>query len=199
MNGEKIHRMKQDKESGLMKGCSDREAKEMINAQHRMDASAPLLNPEAALRTLYLEALQLVERLHRRLLDVIKDEFDRNGRSDINATQALLLFNIGNSELTAGELRSRGYYLGSNVSYNLKKLVELGFIHHERSSTDRRSVRVSLTDKGNEIAEQVQALYQRHIASIEQVGGIQVEEFTAMNRSLQRLDRFWNDSIAYRL
>ena len=199
MNGEKIHRIKQDKESGLMKGCSDREAKEMINAQHRMDASAPLLNPEAALRTLYLEALQLVERLHRRLLDVIKDEFDRNGRSDINATQALLLFNIGNSELTAGELRSRGYYLGSNVSYNLKKLVEMGFIHHERSNTDRRSVRVSLTDKGNEIADQVQALYQRHIASIEQVGGIQVEEFTAMNRSLQRLDRFWNDSIAYRL
>jgi DNA-binding MarR family transcriptional regulator len=164
-----------------------------------MDASAPLLNPEAALRTLYLEALQLVERLHRRLLDVIKDEFDRAGRSDINATQALLLFNIGNSELTAGELRSRGYYLGSNVSYNLKKLVEMGFIHHERSNTDRRSVRVSLTDKGNEIADQVQALYQRHIASIEQVGGIQVEEFTAMNKSLQRLDRFWNDSIAYRL
>ncbi|KAB2691343.1 winged helix DNA-binding protein [Brucella pseudogrignonensis] len=171
----------------------------MINAQHRMDAAAPLLNPEAALRTLYLEALQLVERLHRRLLDVIKDEFDRAGRSDINATQALLLFNIGNSELTAGELRSRGYYLGSNVSYNLKKLVEMGFIHHERSNTDRRSVRVSLTDKGNEIADQVQALYQRHIASIEQVGGIQVEEFTAMNKSLQRLDRFWNDSIAYRL
>jgi DNA-binding MarR family transcriptional regulator len=101
--------------------------------------------------------------------------------------------------LTAGELRSRGYYLGSNVSYNLKKLVEMGFIHHERSNTDRRSVRVSLTDKGNEIADQVQALYQRHIASIEQVGGIQVEEFTAMNKSLQRLDRFWNDSIAYRL
>jgi len=171
----------------------------MINAQHRMDASAPLLNPEAALRTLYLEALQLVERLHRRLLDVIKDEFDRAGRSDINATQALLLFNIGNSDLSAGELRSRGYYLGSNVYYNLKKLVEMGFIHHERSNTDRRSVRVSLTDKGNEIADQVQALYQRHIASIEQVGGIQVEEFTAMNKSLQRLDRFWNDSIAYRL
>ena len=80
-----------------------------------------------AIRSLYLESLQLVERLHRRLLDVIKDEFDRNGRSDINAIQALLLFNIGNAELTAGELRSRGYYLGSNVSYNLKKLVDLGF------------------------------------------------------------------------
>jgi len=178
---------------------SDREAKEMINAQRTTDISAPLMTPETALRSLYLEALQLVERLHRRLLDVVKDEFDRNGQSDINATQALLLFNIGNSELTAGELRSRGYYLGSNVSYNLKKLVEMGFIHHQRSRVDRRSVRVSLTDKGNAIADQVASLYERHISSIEQVGGIQVEEFTAMNKSLQRLDRFWNDSIAYRL
>jgi DNA-binding MarR family transcriptional regulator len=101
-----------------------------------------------AIRSLYLESLQLVERLHRRLLDVIKDEFERQGRSDINAIQALLLFNIGNSELTAGELRTRGYYLGSNVSYNLKKLVELGFINHQRSRIDRRSVRVSLTPKG---------------------------------------------------
>ena len=171
----------------------------MINAQRKTDISAPLKTPETALRSLYLEALQLVERLHRRLLDVVKDEFDRNGQNDINATQALLLFNIGNSELTAGELRSRGYYLGSNVSYNLKKLVDMGFIHHQRSRVDRRSVRVSLTDKGNEIANQVASLYERHIASIEQVGGIQVEEFMAMNKSLQRLDRFWNDSIAYRL
>ncbi len=171
----------------------------MNNTRRAMDASFPLQAPHMALRGLYLEALQLVERLHRRLLDVVKDEFDRSGRSDINATQALLLFNIGNSELTAGELRSRGYYLGSNVSYNLKKLVELGFVHHQRSRVDRRSVRVSLTEKGAEIAAQVAALYERHIASIEQVGGIQVEEFTAMNRSLQRLDRFWNDSIAYRL
>ncbi|HHZ09964.1 MAG TPA: winged helix DNA-binding protein [Rhizobiales bacterium] len=152
-----------------------------------------------AIRSLYLESLQLVERLHRRLLDVIKDEFDRNGRSDINAIQALLLFNIGNAELTAGELRSRGYYLGSNVSYNLKKLVDLGFINHQRSRIDRRSVRVSLTPKGQAVAEVVAGLYERHIGSIEQVGGISQEEFRQMNRALQRLDRFWNDTIAYRM
>ena len=73
----------------------------------------------------YLETLTLVERLHRRLLDVIKDEFDRRSRDDINPVQALLLYNIGEKDLTAGELRTRGYYLGSNVSYNLKKLVEI--------------------------------------------------------------------------
>ena len=152
-----------------------------------------------AIRSLYLESLQLVERLHRRLLDVIKDEFDRNGRSDINAIQALLLFNIGSAELTAGELRSRGYYLGSNVSYNLKKLVDLGFINHQRSRVDRRSVRVSLTPKGQEVADVVGKLYDRHIGSIEQVGGISSDEFQMMNRALQRLDRFWNDTIAYRM
>jgi hypothetical protein len=81
-------------------------------------------------RPVYLEALTLVERLHRRLLDVIKDEFNRRGRSDVNAVQALLLYNISDKELTAGELRTRGYYLGSNVSYNVKKLVETGYLHH---------------------------------------------------------------------
>src|SRR3954467_12978416 len=97
---------------------------------------------EQTIRPLYLESLHLVERLHRRLLDVIKDEFDRRSRSDINAVQALLLYNIGDSELTAGELRTRGYYLGSNVSYNLKKLVEMGFLHHQRLRVAARPVRL---------------------------------------------------------
>ena len=171
----------------------------MINSRPAAKAANVSEDRREAIRSLYMESLQLVERLHRRLLDVIKDEFDRNGRSDINAIQALLLFNIGNSELTAGELRSRGYYLGSNVSYNLKKLVDLGFINHQRSRIDRRSVRVSLTDKGNAVAEVVAGLYERHIGSIEQVGGIGTGEFQQMNKLLTRLDRFWNDQIMYRL
>ena len=147
----------------------------------------------------YLEALTLVERLHRRLLDVIKDEFDRKGRSDINAVQALLLFNIGDKELTAGELRTRGYYLGSNVSYNVKKLVDLGFINHQRSRIDRRSVRIRLTPQGQEIRRIVDALYQKHVKTVEQVGGISNEEFATLNKSLHRLERFWTDQILYRL
>lgn len=171
----------------------------MTSRQPAVHAETGKEDQRDQIRSLYLESLQLVERLHRRLLDVIKDEFDRNGRSDINAIQALLLFNIGNAELTAGELRTRGYYLGSNVSYNLKKLVELGFINHQRSRVDRRSVRISLTEKGQEVAEVVAGLYERHVGSIEQVGGINSDEFQQMNRALQRLDRFWNDTIAYRM
>jgi len=151
------------------------------------------------IRPLYLEALTLVERLHRRLLDVIKDEFDRRGRSDINSVQALLLYNIGDKELTAGELRTRGYYLGSNVSYNLKKLVEMGFLDHQRSRVDRRSVRIRLTDKGADVRDIVEQLYQKHVRTVEQVGGISGDEFGSLNKALHRLERFWTDQILYRL
>ena len=147
----------------------------------------------------YLEALTLIERLHRRLLDVIKDEFDRRGRADINAVQALLLFNIGEKELTAGELRTRGYYLGSNVSYNLKKLVEMGFLDHQRSRVDRRSVRIKLTERGREVRNIVDELYKKHVRSVEQVGGINANEFAGINKALQRLERFWTDQVLYRL
>jgi DNA-binding MarR family transcriptional regulator len=151
------------------------------------------------IRPLYLESLHLVERLHRRLLDVIKDEFDRRSRSDINSVQALLLYNIGGSELTAGEIRTRGYYLGSNVSYNLKKLVEMGFLHHQRSRMDRRSVRISLTDKGRDVHKVITELYDKHVVSVEQVGGVAADDFRRLNQALVRLERFWTDQIRYRL
>ena len=138
-------------------------------------------------RPVYLEALSLVERLHRRLLDVIKDEFDRRGRADVNSVQALLLYNIGDKELTAGELRTRGYYLGSNVSYNVKKLVEMGYLHHARSRVDRRSVRISLTEKGRSVHDVVASLYDKHVTTVEQIGGISTDEFTKLNSSLMRL------------
>jgi DNA-binding MarR family transcriptional regulator len=147
----------------------------------------------------YLVSLKLIERLHRLLLDVIKDEFERLGRADVNSVQALLLYNIGDAELTAGELTSRGYYLGSNVSYNLKKLVDAGYIHHQRSTTDRRSVRVSLTDKGQEVCKVVNSLYQRQLKSLQQVGGIGSNELETLNKALIRLERFWTDQIHYQL
>jgi DNA-binding MarR family transcriptional regulator len=150
-------------------------------------------------RPIYIESLTLVERLHRRLLDVIKDEFDRRGRSDVNSVQALLLFNIGDKELTAGELRTRGYYLGSNVSYNVKKLVEMGYLHHARSRVDRRAVRISLTDKGKSIHQIIAQLYEKHVTTVEQIGGITADEFQRLNLSLARLERFWTDQIRYRL
>ncbi|MEQ9145023.1 MAG: winged helix DNA-binding protein [Parvibaculaceae bacterium] len=154
-------------------------------------------SPEA--RQAYLTALTFVERLHRRLLDVIKDELDRSGNVEINSVQALLLFNIGDQEMTAGELRTRGHYLGSNVSYNLKKLVEAGYINHQRSDMDRRSVRVKLTQRGRDICDTIDALYNRHVDTIAEVGDISQDELEAINKTLNKLERFWTDQIRFRL
>lgn len=145
----------------------------------------------------YLDSLALVERLHRLLLDVIKDEFERVGVLDINAVQALLLFNIGDNEVTAGELKSRGYYQGSNVSYNLKKLVEMGYMHHQRCEIDRRSVRVRLTPRGREIRDVVASLFARHAEGLETKGVISAEGIEDITSSLKRMERYWSDQIRY--
>lgn len=152
-----------------------------------------------ALETSYLQLLHLVERLHRQLLDVIKDELERINQTDINSVQALLLYNIGDAELTPGELRSRGHYLGSNVSYNLKQLVEKGYIKDERSSTDRRSKRVSLTETGLEVRDSLANLFERQLSSVEQVGGVDLALMENTNKALQRLERFWADQVRFRL
>ncbi|MCV2887188.1 winged helix DNA-binding protein [Ruegeria sp. XHP0148] len=145
----------------------------------------------------YLEALSLVERLHRLLLDVIKDEFERVGVLEINAVQALLLFNIGDNEVTAGELKSRGYYQGSNVSYNLKKLVDMGYMHHQRCEIDRRSVRVRLTQKGRDIRDVVTDLFQRHAEGLQGRGVLGPEGVMEITSALKRVERYWTDQIRY--
>lgn len=151
----------------------------------------------AAFMGSYLEALALVERLHRLLLDVIKDEFERVGVIEINAVQALLLFNVGDNEVTAGELKTRGYYQGSNVSYNLKKLVETGFMHHQRCEIDRRSVRVRLTQKGRDIRDVISELFARHAEGLETKGVLGPDGIAEISGSLRRVERYWTDQIRY--
>jgi DNA-binding MarR family transcriptional regulator len=145
----------------------------------------------------YLDALTLVERLHRLLLDVIKDEFERVGVQEINPVQALLLFNVGNNEVTAGELKSRGYYQGSNVSYNLKKLVDAGYMHHQRSEIDRRSVRVRLTEKGRGIRLIVAKLFATHASGLVDRGVLDQDGIDNINGALRRVERYWTEQIRY--
>jgi DNA-binding MarR family transcriptional regulator len=145
----------------------------------------------------YVDTLALVERLHRLLLDVIKDEFERLGLLDVNPVQALLLFNIGDNEVTAGELKTRGYYQGSNVSYNLKKLVEAGYMHHQRCGVDRRAVRIRLTDKGRDIREAVARLFERHADDLSSRGLFGPENGAEVTGGLRRIERYWSEQIRY--
>ncbi|MCC5989145.1 MAG: MarR family transcriptional regulator [Pararhodobacter sp.] len=171
-------------------GSEDKRAPSQGSPAGEIPAGAVLLN-------CYLDNLSLIERMHRLLLDVIKDEFERLGVLDINAVQALLLFNIGENEVTAGELKSRGYYQGSNVSYNLKKLVETGYMHHQRCSIDRRSVRVRLTERGLELRKVVADLFERHVDALPLRGVVGHDELDRANATLRRIERFWTEQIRY--
>lgn len=154
-------------------------------------------NTETSVAQQYLDALSLIERLHRLLLDVIKDEFERLGVLEIHAVQALRLFNIGENEVTAGELKSREYYQGGNVSYNLKKLVDLGYMHHQCCEMDRRSVRVKLTAKGRDIKDTLSQLFVKHADILETRADLSSQHVDTITKVLKSLEHFWTDQIRY--
>lgn len=140
--------------------------------------------------TPYYEAIQLTERLHRYFLDVLKAELDRHGIQDINNVQSMILYNIGEDDLTVGELTLRGYYLGSNVSYNVKKMVENDYLVQERSVHDKRSIRVRLSEKGLKLYRMIEAMMKRHE---EKLKGSELtpDRLTQLNQTLRMIERFW--------
>jgi DNA-binding MarR family transcriptional regulator len=140
--------------------------------------------------TPYYEAIQLIERLHRHFLDVLKVELDKKGIQDINNVQSMILYNIGEDDLTVGELTIRGYYLGSNVSYNVKKMVENGYLIQERSVHDKRSIRVKLSDKGLDLKKIISTMFARHEGDI---AGTEITDakLNDLNNTLKMLERFW--------
>jgi len=144
----------------------------------------------------YLVTIRLIERLHRRFLDVIKTELDRLGIEDINNVQTLILSNINEDQLTVGELTIRGYYLGSNVSYNVKKLVENGYLIQERSSHDRRMTRVRLSEKGLQLTAKIDELYQRNADALAD-GIVQPGQLEEVNNVLNSLERYWSRLVNF--
>jgi len=138
----------------------------------------------------YLEVVSLVERLHRQFLEVVKLELEGVGIHDINNVQAMMLFNIGDAEMTVGELTLRGCYLGSNVSYNVKKMVENKYLAHERSVHDRRSVHVRLTEKGIKLRDRLTAMHRRHAEMLPRAA-LSADDLQVAGVTLRRLERFW--------
>lgn len=156
----------------------------------------PAAEAEAEGKQTFLDCIRLIERLHRRFLDVVKSEIDRLGLEDINNVQAVLLSNIENENVTVGELTLRGYYMGSNVSYNVKKLVEHGYLVQERSSHDRRTTRVHLSDKGKSVVAAVNVLFEQNVTALSNIG-LGDEQLQTVIGNLRVLERFWSDYINY--
>ncbi|NDE90433.1 MAG: MarR family transcriptional regulator [Alphaproteobacteria bacterium] len=148
------------------------------------------------MRHAYLDTVLLIERLHRYYLEVVKIDLDRRNIQDINNVQALILFNIGEDEMTVGELTVRGYYLGSNVSYNVKKMTENNYIIQEKSPHDKRSIRVKLSEKGLVLHKMLKEQFDRQIASLSPTT-LSDTDLTPLNDMLRKLERFWTSLMKY--
>jgi len=144
----------------------------------------------------YLDLTRVIERLHRRFLDVLRAELTRLDIKEINAVQALLLANIGEEEIAIRDLIERGYYQGSNVSYNIKKLTENGFLEQNRAPHDRRSVHVKLTPRALAFCENIKAMEDHHAQSLQAFGLTPIEVEVTL-KALKRLERTWTDYIHY--
>lgn len=141
----------------------------------------------------YSDITRLIERLHRRYLDVIRYELSRLGIDEVNAVQALLLMNVQDAEVSIRELVDRGYYIGSNVTYNVRHLVDLGYLEQHRSERDRRSVKIKLTDRGMQLCTALTEMEIRHAEALN-AEPIPIE---AARELLRGLERVWSDSIQY--
>ena len=144
----------------------------------------------------YLELTRLIERLHRRFLDLIRAELNRLGIRDINSVQALLLANIGDEQIAIRDLVERGYYQGSNVSYNVKKLAEMGYLDQERSTHDRRSVSISLTPKALSVVDNIRDLEKKIAAQLDEEN-FGTTEIEGVCNALRRVERTWTDYVHY--
>ena len=141
----------------------------------------------------YLELISRIELLHRQLLELVKIELENLRAHDINNVQVLMLFNINDAEMTIGELTLRGCYLGSNVSYNVKKMVDNGYLDAERSAHDLRSIRVKLTNKGHLLRNCLVRMYGRHTEMLRQTD-ITESDLQGALAALERLSRLWTMS-----
>lgn len=150
------------------------------------------------LRENYFETIMLVERLHRLFMEVVKAELDRMNILDINNVQCFILYNIGESKLTVGEISNRGYYLGSNVTYNLKKMVENEYLLQEQSPHDRRSSHITLTPKGKALFKRFEKLFSQHSENIGH-NGITETNIRELNALLNKMESFWSFLVSHEI
>lgn len=148
------------------------------------------------MKSIYFDSIMVIERLHRLFLEVTRIELDRLKIKDINNVQCFILYNIGENHLTVGEISNRGYYLGSNVTYNLKKMVETGYLIQEQSAHDRRSSHIQLSEKGLKLYQRFDQILSEHAKNMKH-NGITELDLKNLKSLLARLESFWNFTITH--
>lgn len=137
----------------------------------------------------YYNVFVMMEKMHRLFLDVIRVYLCKKNVRDINNVQALLIYNIGHQKLTVGDLTSQGYYLGTNVSYNLRKTIENGYVIQTPCSYDRRSSEVNLSEKGLELLKVMGEIFEEHTTKLSE-NNIDDQKIEDLYFTLNRIETY---------
>ncbi len=185
----------------MMAGDEGRGFGTMIKLARMGDAPIEHFSPErgdapVSEVSLYADIARMIDHMQRRLHDVVRVELGRVGVDDISPMQVLMLLNIGHDELTVRDLMERGYYLGSNASYNLKHLVEQGYVDRGASARDRRAARLRLSEKGEWLCAEIGKLESRQATQLLR-NPADAQDLEATYRMLRRLERVWGDVVRY--
>lgn len=161
------------------------------SANIRVPEVATALHP-----VMHLDLMRVIERMHRRHLDLLRADLMRHGVDDVSPAQVMMLFTIGTGDISVRNLIERGYYLGSNASYSLKRLIEAGYVQRTTSERDRRSARLRLSDKGLELCRLVRTVDQDYQVRLVR-GQDQAHDLNVTYRTLVRLEQEWTQAVRY--
>lgn len=179
-----------------MREAQDGDHPRLVPPRSRKNLSS---TPSSHPRQDYLRTLLLLDQAYHQLLNAIRYELDRRGIRTLNNVQALLIYNFGKRVFRVSELRAQGLYSGSNISYNLQKLVDLGYIRREGCSNDRRAALVQLTSKGEEIRDILADLFDRQADLLAPIADISGSDLKGLNAGFEKFGRFWRDQVRFHL
>ncbi|MDR0630481.1 MAG: MarR family winged helix-turn-helix transcriptional regulator [Holosporales bacterium] len=145
----------------------------------------------------YLELPIYGEKMHRLFLDVIKQELDNLAVADISSVQAFILMNVNDNVITMGEVLSRGYYVGSNASYNIKKMITNSYMRQTPSDYDKRAIYLSLTEKGLNLCERLENSIKEHIDKFK-ISNANKAEIDKGLKFLKKFETYWQDVLQRR-
>jgi DNA-binding MarR family transcriptional regulator len=121
-------------------------------------------------KNMYVQSITLLGTLHRFFLENIQIFLEEFHQSDLNATQALIIYHIGKNIFKVNEIVKNHFYEGSNPSYNLKKMLSAQYLTTSPSAHDRRVLFVALSDKGTLLYQSMDLFFQRQEQTLNGAG-----------------------------
>ncbi len=134
-----------------------------------------------------------IVQAQKSFLELIEHELKLINEENLSAVQALIILNIGDNDVSLGDLVLKRGYSGSNASYNIKKIANEGYIEQIPSPHDKRSLILRLTNKGTDVFKKLKSAIDKHSQKLEHVVFDRVN-YSRVSKFLREISNYWRNS-----